>query len=56
MDDMKIIDIDWRKILKRVIRREMRTVIIGSGDGQVAVSCQCFNGYSISINCWKFLD
>jgi len=46
MDHLKVIDIDWINILKRILMREMG-LKYGSEDGQAAVSCQCCNEYLV---------
>jgi hypothetical protein len=59
MDHLKVIYIDWRNILKRILVREMggqEMYSYGSGDGQVAVSCECCDDHSVSVKCGEFLD
>ena len=59
MDHLKVIDVDWGNILKRILMREIggqEMYSYGSGDGQVAVSSQCCNEHSVSIKYGEFLD
>jgi hypothetical protein len=51
-------DVDWRIILKWIIRKWDRVIdwIDLAQKGQVAGTCECDNEFSGSVKCGEFLD